>query len=343
MARVLVGLSGGVDSAVSAALLQRAGHEVIGVFIKIWQPEFLECTWKEDRLSAKRVAAHLGVPFMEVDFSEQYKVHVIENMLSEYAQGRTPNPDVLCNRHIKFGFLREVAERHGASHIATGHYARIEKRASVYTLQRGVDPQKDQSYFLWRLNQNDLSGVLFPIGEYTKTQVREYAHRFKLPNAQRPDSQGLCFVGDVPLSDFLQRFITVEPGAVYNKEGVHIGTHKGAALYTVGQRHGFSLNEPSEFPLYVVSIDAGQNALTVSNNPQDGAKKNLCLSDVSWVADAPKPHQPLSFELRYHHMPQPGHFVDTRCVSMDAPQLVAPGQSVVVYEGDQCLGGGVLL
>lgn len=343
MARVLVGLSGGVDSAVSAALLQRAGHEVIGVFIKIWQPEFLECTWKEDRLSAKRVAAHLGIPFKEVDFSEQYKTYVIENMLSEYARGRTPNPDVLCNRYIKFGFLREVAENYGASHIATGHYARIEQRGSVYALKRGVDPQKDQSYFLWRLNQNDLSRAFFPIGEYTKTQVREYAHRFKLPNATRPDSQGLCFVGDVSLGEFLQRFITVEPGAVYDIAGVQIGTHKGAALYTVGQRHGFSLNQPPESPLYVVSVDTERNVLTVSSNPQDGARKNLHLSDVSWVTDAPTLRQAFSFELRYHHTPQRGHFTETERVSMDTAQLVAPGQSVVVYEGEYCLGGGVLL
>jgi tRNA-specific 2-thiouridylase len=204
---VFVGLSGGVDSAVSAALLKDAGHSVVGVFIKIWQPEFLECTWAKDRLDAMRVAAALGIPFREVDLSQEYKRDVVGEMIRSYSAGETPNPDVTCNRAIKFGAFASWAHDQGADAVATGHYARVRKTFGEAQLLRGVDSAKDQSYFLYQLSSRDLLRVMFPVGEMKKDAVRAKARRFNLPVAAKADSQGLCFVGDVSMRDFLKRFI----------------------------------------------------------------------------------------------------------------------------------------
>ena len=225
MEKVFVGLSGGVDSAVAARLLLDQGYDVTGVFIKIWQPEFIECTWEQDRLSAKRVAAALGIPFREIDLSDEYKKQVIEDMIRGYESGRTPHPHVLFNRYIKFGAFRTWARTQGADRIATGHYARIVEHDSVFELHRGKDPAKDQAYFLTMLTQDDLRGSLFPVGEYTKTEIRAIAQHAGLPNATRPDSQGLCFVGDVSIGDFLNRFISLSRGRVFDMKGNHILNH----------------------------------------------------------------------------------------------------------------------
>ena len=349
MQKVFEGLSGGVDSAVSAALLKQQGYDVTGVFIKIWQPEFIECTWKEDRLDAMRVAAALEIPFLEIDLSEQYKEKVVKDMLENYAGGVTPNPDVLCNRYIKFGDFAEWAFASGADFIATGHYSRVEKGNGNTALLRGTDSEKDQSYFLHRIPDNVLERTIFPIGGMMKRDVRELAKRLRLPNAARPDSQGLCFVGDVSLKDFLRRFIPVEPGPVINMKGNVVGTHDGAALYTIGQRHGFSVRtaKGTTATHYVVGIDAVANTVRVSERKRDAAKDSAALEDVHWIGSIPVLPFEAHVEVRYHSTP-----VSARIESSEKgvraifhePQVVSPGQSLVIYSasGEQCRGGGVM-
>src|SRR3989344_860547 len=245
MSTVFVGLSGGVDSAVSAALLKEAGHSVVGAFIKIWRPEFIECPWQKERLDAMRVGAHLGIPFREIDLSDEYKKDVIDDMIANYTRGITPNPDVLCNRHIKFGAFKEWAHAGGADLVASGHYARIVKTGNRFQLHRGKDTHKDQSYFLWRLTEKDLETTLFPVGGFTKPEVRALAEKFGLPVATKKDSQGLCFVGEVTMRDFLARYIDLKQGKVLDEAGAVIGEHDGAALYTLGERHGFRIENAS--------------------------------------------------------------------------------------------------
>lgn len=340
--RVFVGLSGGVDSAVSAALLQKAGYDVVGAFIKIWSPEFLECTWQEDRLDAMRVCAALKIPFREVDLSEEYKREVVQDMIREYEKGLTPNPDVLCNAAIKFGHFAKWAHESGAEMIATGHYARIERGVTSF-LRRGADPNKDQSYFLYRLEQKDLARTLFPIGDLKKSEVRRLAKKFGLPNAEKHDSQGLCFIGDVSMKDFLGRYITLKQGEVVDETGKTIGTHDGAALYTMGERHGFSSSGPA--PYYVVGTDVARNIVRVSSKREDAARRSVRLSDVHWIGDAPTMPLSASAQARYREKPF-GTTIEMHdeglVATFDGPRIAAPGQSLVLYDGDTCLGGGII-
>ncbi len=345
---VFVGLSGGVDSAVSAALLQSQGHKVVGVFIKIWQPEFIECTWQRDRLDAMRVAAALGIPFKEIDLSEEYKNEVVTKMISSYSAGETPNPDVLCNRSIKFGAFSKWARAEGADVVATGHYAQIKQGEHGTELWRGADESKDQSYFLYQLNQSDLSRSVFPVGEMTKKQVRAYAQSRKLPVAQKPDSQGLCFVGNVSMRDFLKRFITVADGRVTDKKGHIIGVHEGAALYTIGQRHGFTVTKKqlARTPHYVTGIATKNNIVTVSANRSDAARASIHVPDMHWISGAaPSFLTGLAAQTRYRETPiaiklrGEGKRVH---VDFGEPHIVSPGQSLVVYDDGRCLGGGIL-
>ena len=344
--KIFVGLSGGVDSAVSAALLQEQGHDVVGVFIKIWQPEFIECTWKEDRLDAMRVCAGLGIPFREVDLSDEYKREVVERMVSDYCSGITPNPDVLCNAHIKFGSFAKWAKEEGAERIATGHYAQIEQSQDnilTWKLLRAHDTSKDQSYFLYRLGQQDLARALFPVGGMLKTEVRALAQKFNLPVSRKPDSQGLCFVGEVSMADFLKRFIPVVRGPVVC-EGQIVGEHEGAALYTVGQRHGFSATG-ADHPYYVVKIDISTNTLSVSPHREDAAQAKVELHDVHWVYREPMLPHTLLAQARYHEQPIAvtlGRQEGKLFVTFEKPHIVSPGQSLVLYEGDVCLGGGII-
>lgn len=346
MAMVFVGLSGGVDSAVSAALLKEQGYNVVGAFIRIWSPEFMECTWKEDRLDAMRVCAALQVPFREVDLSEEYKKEVVGDMLAKYQSGVTPNPDVLCNRSIKFGHFAQWAFRHGADLIATGHYARLRERADSYELLRGADTSKDQSYFLYRLDQNDLSHTLFPVGEYTKPQVRALAKKFGLPNADRHDSQGLCFVGDVSMKDFFSRFIPLKKGVVLDEHDREIGTHDGAALYTLGERHGF-VSSGSE-PKYVVATDVARNIVRVSSRREDAAKRLVQVSDVHWISGALELPITVEVQARYREKPFAATLsslhrgVTSVRAEFEESHIAAPGQSLVFYDGEVCLGGGVI-
>ncbi len=357
--RIFAGLSGGVDSAVSAALLKRQGLDVTGVFIKIWQPEFIECTWAADRLDAMRVCAALDIPFREIDFSQEYKTQVVERMVREYAKGVTPNPDVLCNRHIKFGSFLEWAKSEGASAVATGHYAQKREVVAHHELLRAFDTSKDQSYFLFRLGQTELARVVFPIGNMLKSEVRALAKKFALPVAAKPDSQGLCFVGEVSMQTFLRRFIPVEEGNVVC-DGEIVGKHEGAALYTVGQRHGFTFSphegsaHPPEVPAhYVKRVDVASNTIHVSPYRPDAASAGVMLEDVHWIYREPTFPYTVNAQARYHE--QPVKVTLTKGaqgvrVAFAEPHIASAGQSLVFYELDAsgkketsvCLGGGTI-
>ncbi|MBP9771631.1 MAG: tRNA 2-thiouridine(34) synthase MnmA [Candidatus Pacebacteria bacterium] len=370
--KVFVGMSGGVDSSVSAALLKEAGHDVTGVFIKTWHPDFLECTWREDRQDAMRVAADLGIPFLTCDLEEVYKREVADYMIREYAAGRTPNPDVMCNQHVKFGAFFAWARAQGAEKIATGHYARIkemrhasnERREGVsspatrnpqpvtHQLLIGVDETKDQSYFLWTLSQDVLAHVLFPVGSMKKTEVREHALRLGLSVAQKKDSQGVCFLGHVDMKEFLKRFITVTPGAVLDERGHQIGTHEGALLYTLGERRGFTITEktPHDAPRYVIAKDMDANTITVSDSPHDariGQANMIMLTDTNWTTgSSPDMSEQLTCRFRYRQPLLPCaievHTTSTKVHFSSPATFATPGQSLVVYRGEECLGGGIV-
>ena len=348
MATVFAGLSGGVDSAVSAALLKEQGHNVVGAFIKIWQPEFIECTWKEDRLDAMRVAVALGIPFREIDLSESYQKHVVQDMLLGYERGITPNPDVLCNARIKFGEFFDWARGEGADFIATGHYARIQENNDLRSryLLRGKDAAKDQSYFLYALSEDVLARTLFPIGGMTKQEVRAKARHFNLPNAARPDSQGLCFVGEVSMKDFLARFIRVERGPVIDVEGRLVGEHEGAALYTIGQRHGFrTRRDGNGSQYYVVAVDAASNTIRVSKHREDAACFKISLMSAHWIHEKPAFPFHCEVETRYRETPVRAEIREEEeglGVQFKKPHIAAPGQSLVMYDGAHVLGGGII-
>lgn len=340
--KVFVGLSGGVDSAVSAALLKEKGNDVVGAFIKIWQPEFIECTWAEDRLDAMRVCAALEIPFKEIDLSHEYKEAVIRDMVERYAKGITPNPDVLCNSVIKFGAFARWAHSEGAEFLATGHYAQIVKKDSRYELHRGSDMNKDQSYFLWQLTSSDLERIVFPVGTMKKSAVREHASRFNLPVKKKPDSQGLCFVGNITIAEFLGNYISVTPGDVVDENGNVIGTHNGSPLYTLGQRHGFSLQTGRGHVWYVVKVDTKANTLTVSENRANASRSHIPLEGVHWFSD-PALVFPVSAQLRYREEPvatEPITMNDTM-LRLKNPGIIAPGQSIVFYDANRVLGGAI--
>ena len=344
---VFVGLSGGVDSAVSALLLKERGFNVVGVFIKIWQPEFLECTWSRDRVDAMRTAVAIGIPFREIDLSDDYKKEVVENMVSGYARGITPNPDVLCNRHIKFGSFLKYAEKEGADFIATGHYARIGK-SNGPELLRGSDKSKDQSYFLYTLEQSDLSRTIFPVGDLEKSEVRARARRARLPVAGKPDSQGLCFVGDVTMKEFLSRFITLQKGKVLDAGGSVIGMHESASLYTIGQRHGFIVTKPARGTaiFYVVGTDVKNNTISVSENIGDAKRKTAIIDAVHLIDSMQSFPFEAEVQTRYREVPVKSVVNKTGeriTVTFLEPHVVSPGQSLVFYRGEKCLGGGVIV
>ncbi|MFA6314911.1 MAG: tRNA 2-thiouridine(34) synthase MnmA [Candidatus Paceibacterota bacterium] len=367
--KVFVGLSGGVDSAVGSALLLKQGYDVTGVFIKVWQPDWLECNWKEERLSAMRVAAHLGIPFVTLDLEEVYKKEVVDYMISEYDAGRTPNPDVMCNRHVKFGAFWNWAKSKGATYIATGHYARnietVTTGSDGFSLKTGIDDNKDQSYFLWTLNQNDLKHVLFPVGDIKKPDVRKLAKKFRLPNAEKKDSQGVCFIGKIDFKKFLSHYIKTEPGNVLDESGKVIGTHSGSTLLTIGERHGFTIDKktPNDKPFYVISKDRLNNTITVSNRVPDeiqhGSLTIARISNVNWVADQiPKDKlspsnssssSPFNLKARCRYRQELENVrikeaSGTKAViEFEKPQnALTPGQSLVIYDGEMCLGGGII-
>jgi tRNA-specific 2-thiouridylase len=335
--RVFVGLSGGVDSAVSAALLVRAGAKATGVFIKGWYPPGMPCTWAEDRRDAMRVAARLGIPFLTLDAAAAYKQGVIDYLLAEYAAGRTPNPDVMCNREVKFGAFHRFAKERGAGFIATGHYARREGES----LFRGLDGDKDQSYFLWAVPAEALAHTLFPVGALHKREVRAHARRFGLPNAAKRDSQGICFLGSISVEEFLSAEFGAEEGVARDEDGREVGRHAGAVLPTIGQRVALAGAAPG--PWYVLRKDIGRNELVVARGqlPRAGAGR-VALSQTNWLGEAAGE---LEAQYRYHGPRVRGVLSAGRAAFIPAaalPEPVAAGQSLVLYDGDRCLGGGVI-
>jgi len=361
MKKVFVALSGGVDSAVTAHILKSEGWNVTGVFIRAWQPNFLPCNQDEEERAALRVAAHLGIPFKHLDLSSEYKKEVVDVMVSEYKKGRTPNPDVLCNATIKFGAFLQYAIKSGADKIATGHHAQIKHFSTSGTkmecnLVRGVDKEKDQAYFLWKLTQEQLSKTLMPIGYMQKSEVREYAKKYNIPSALKPDSQGLCFLGHVDMKTFLMNFITTETGDVLNEEGEIIGTHDGSELVTIGQRGGFTIHTKDENreALYVISKDINKNIVIVA--PKNRIGIHFCTStkmdsnpvlliDTNW-SQTLEEGKKYTAEIRYHGVPHScivqNIQKETVEITFDIPLLIASGQSVVLYNKNICLGGGVV-
>ncbi len=337
--KVFVGLSGGVDSAVSAALLKEAGHDVTGVFIRIALPGY-PCSAGEDKISAQRVAAHLDIPFIEIDLSKQYHDDVFAYTIAELAKGRTPNPDTMCNQKIKFGSFYEFARKAGADMVATGHYAQVKNGL----LHKGADDNKDQSYFLWMVPHEVLKHTLFPVGHLHKPEVRELAAKFGLPNAMRKDSQGLCFLGDTSIGDMIQRELKPVPGDVVNEEGEVVGTNSGVALYTPGQRHGFDLfaHSPDTAPHFVIAKNVAANTITVSTNrfPTGASSTLVELTDTNWITEA----MPGMYEARYRYR-QPlmaAEITSSKSAILHEPHYIPLGQSLVFYNGTQCLGGGIV-
>ncbi len=345
--KVFVGLSGGVDSAVSAALLKRDGYDVTGVFIRISIPDY-PCTAGEDKRDAMRVAAHLNIPFLEIDLSKEYQEEVFRASIDEFSAGRTPNPDTLCNREIKFGAFYNFARLHGADFIATGHYAKTRRRKDGRTeLVASDDPNKDQSYFLWMVPEEVLTHVIFPVGGMQKPHVRKIAQRFGLPNASRKDSQGLCFLGDISIKDMLQRELDIQPGPVLAENGDVLGTHQGAALYTLGERHGFTLatQSPDATPMFVIATDIDNNTITVSPNryPTDSTATDLSLVECNWIGAVTPGTCQARFRYRQTLLNATIETMgDESRVVLAEPFHVPLGQSLVLYQGDRCLGGGTV-
>jgi tRNA-specific 2-thiouridylase len=345
--KVFVGMSGGVDSSVSAALLKKAGNDVTGVFIKVWSPDWLPCSWKEERRDAMRVAAALDIPFITLDLQEEYKKGVVDYMLDEYKKGRTPNPDVMCNKEVKFGHFFKKAREMGADFIATGHYAQVKEENNSFKLLEGADKNKDQSYFLWTLGQEELAHTLFPIGHLQKAEVRELAKKFKLPTAEKKDSQGICFIGKVDMKEFLSHYIETKPGNVLNEKGEVIGAHEGAVFYTSGQRHGFTISEktPTDKPYYIIAKDIEKNTITVSHKAHEHealqAVTSVVLSNVNLISqdfDVEK----IGSRIRYRQQQQVSELADNKVVFKTPQDGVSSGQSVVMYTGEECIGGGII-
>ncbi|MCR4334823.1 MAG: tRNA 2-thiouridine(34) synthase MnmA [Patescibacteria group bacterium] len=347
--KVYVGLSGGVDSSVSAVLLKEQGYDVIGVFIKVWQPTFINCTWKEDRLDAMRICAKLDIPFLTLDLEKEYKREVVDYMITEYKKGNTPNPDVMCNKYIKFGGFFDWAMEKGADFVATGHYTRVENNK----LFAGKDTNKDQSYFLWTLTEKQLSKTLFPVGNLQKDEVRKIAKKYDLITADKKDSQGLCFIGKVDMKEFLGNYIKTEKGNVLDENGEIIGEHNGATFFTLGERHGFIINKKSnnDLPYYVVSKNVDKNIITVSHKSLEGVlaeqKKEIKLSNTNWITPIDK-NKKYQARARYR-APLQSCLIknsNTECLSFvifaEPQNSLTPGQSLVVYDGDECKGGGII-
>ena len=351
---VMVGMSGGVDSSVAALLLKRAGCDVSGLFMQNWVEDdrFGECQADRDRADAVRVCAKLDVPFHARNFASDYWDRVFENFLSEYRAGRTPNPDVLCNREIKFKTFLDHARALGAERIATGHYARTDVIDGRYRLLRGHDTNKDQSYFLYTLGQHQLSATLFPVGELAKPAVRRMASEADLPTHAKKDSTGICFIGERNFREFLGQYIPAQPGAMRTPDGTELGEHIGTMYYTLGQRDGLRIGGrrgAGTEPWYVVGKDMPANVLYVAqgvDNPWLYSSR-LAASELSWVAGTPPAAEfRCTAKTRYRQTDQACtvRLGDRRCeVEFDAPQrAVTPGQSVVFYRDDECLGGAII-
>lgn len=345
---VYVGMSGGVDSSVTAALLQQEGYQVVGVYMKNWTkslPGFV-CPWKEDFEDAKRVAVQLGIDFKVFDFENDYKQKVVDYMIGEYKVGRTPNPDIMCNQEVKFKLFLETALEDGADLIATGHYARV-KNGRLY---KAKDDNKDQTYFLYRVSKEALEKTLFPLGDYTKPEVRKLAKKFGLVTAGKKESMGICFVGKVGIKEFLSQYVQTKPGKIINQDGDVVGEHDGAIFYTIGQRQGLGVG--GGLPYYVVGKDMAKNEVYVTTDLNDKRLwyKELNLADVHWINEVPKNGAKIQVRTR-HRAPlvdgtlqlTPSGEGALQIVLKDEIRAATPGQSAVIYNARRCLGGGIIV
>jgi tRNA-specific 2-thiouridylase len=389
--KVYIGLSGGVDSAVSAFLLKQKGYDVTGVFIKTWQPDYIECTSKEDRLDAMRVCSQLDIPFITLDLEEEYKKHVIDYFLDEYSKGRIPNPDVMCNKEIKFGKFLEVARAAGAR-LATGHYAKIQTPPPSplpageggernnnhldYILKIPTDTNKDQTYFLYQIKKEDLKDIIFPLAELTKQEVRQIAKEQGLYVAEKKDSQGICMLGgEIDVKEFLKRELNTKEGKVLNEEGKVIGTHDGAILYTIGERHGFHIHkhegDTATLPYFIYAKDIESNTLSVTQNENKlqeisslQFKNGLILQNVNLLINIQEINEnkiykcmtryrgvKVDVKLKIEIVPMVENDenggsrvenVQVKILPVDTNLAPIPGQSVVVYDGEYVLLGGIV-
>lgn len=353
---VVVGMSGGVDSAVAALLLKRAGHRVIGLFMKNWEDDDDDeyCSTREDLVDAAAAADVIGVDLEAVNFAAEYKDRVFASFLAEYQAGRTPNPDVLCNAEIKFKAFLDHAMRLGADRIATGHYAQVREAGGGFQLLKGEDGAKDQSYFLHRLNQAQLARTLFPVGHLYKREVRRIAADAGLPNHAKHGSTGICFIGERPFRAFLNRYLPRQPGPIRTPEGRVVGEHIGLSFYTVGQRKGIGIGgvaQGANAPWYVAAKNLDDNELIVVQGHDHPLllKSELVAADLSWTAGtAPRTQWVYTAKTRYRQTDAPCDIAafEGGCMRIEfaAPQwAVTPGQSVVVYESRVCLGGGIIV
>jgi len=377
--KVFVGMSGGVDSSLSAALLKEQGYDVVGVYMKNWTEDLpgMRCPWADDLADAKRVAVQLGIDFRVFDFEKEYKHKVVDYMIEEYKRGRTPNPDIMCNQEVKFKLFLETALEQGADVIATGHYARVSNRFSLSSpsettslrdsslvvspqdksraadvsldttanarLLRAKDDNKDQTYFLYRVSEKALSKTLFPLGGYTKDEVREMAKERGLYTASKKESMGICFVGQVGIRDFLGQYVETKPGDIIDKiTGKVLGRHDGAIFYTIGQRHGLELG--GGLPYYVTGKDMAKNEVYVSTNLNDDTmwQGEILLADPNWINGTPENGM---YRVRIRHRaPLIECELKDNTLTLSQPQrAITPGQSAVLYAGDTCLGGGIVV
>ncbi len=383
--RVYVGLSGGVDSSVTAALLKEQGYEVVGVYMKNWTQDLpgFPCPWKEDYQDAKRVAVQLNIPFKMYDFEKQYRHKVVDYMIAQYKAGRTPNPDIMCNQEVKFKLFLDTALEDGADLIATGHYAKVatskQQLANVKVeksqdkkpissssllvpqLLRAKDDAKDQTYFLYRVTERALKKTLFPIGNYTKPEVRKLAKKFDLVTADKKESMGICFVGKVGIKEFLQQYVTTKPGKIIDQQGNVIGEHDGAIFYTIGQRHGLDIGRrlpagrQGGLPYYVIGKDMKKNEVYVTTDLDDKKlwHQEIKLTDLHWING--EPDFTKTYQVRTRHRAPfikatlqlasksaKSSKITLQLVLEDDVRALTPGQSAVIYDGARVLGGGII-
>jgi tRNA-specific 2-thiouridylase len=347
MKKVFVGLSGGVDSSVSALLLKQQGYEVVGIYMKNWSKDLpgMPCPWMDDYQDAKRIAVQLGIDFKMYDFEKQYQHKVVDYMLDEFKAGRTPNPDIMCNQEVKFKLFLNTALDDGADFVATGHYAKT-KDGKLFM---AADANKDQTYFLYRVNKEALEKTIFPLGELNKPKVRELAKTHNLVTASKKESMGICFVGKIGIKEFLQQYVDSKQGAIVGQDGQAVGEHDGAIFYTIGQRHGLEVG--GGLPYYVVGKDMKKNEVYVTTDLQDEKlwSNEIKFTSAHWIDGEPKENQKLMVRIRHRGKLIPVKKLNLLSNSQWSAKLgedvraLTPGQAAVFYSGQECLGGGVII